>query len=185
MVEPQPPPRQGLRAAGADERDLHRDSHYPPAAKAAWEGSMNLIPYQTRSKSLLVFLRALTGRIGTQPQRNVCGLHRLPYHRHEIVAQGVEVRLVSELGREGFQGLCDVVFAAVEAPIDKSLDAASEWAEKGSDGQRGGHDRELRALPSEGRSEEHTFELQSRQYIVCRLLLEKKQHYRHVTASVH
>src|SRR3712207_7870729 len=29
--------------------------------------------------------------------------------------------------------------------------------------------------PSLGRSEEHTSELQSRQYLVCRLLLEKKQ----------
>src|SRR3712207_7030232 len=28
------------------------------------------------------------------------------------------------------------------------------------------------------RSEEHTSELQSRQYLVCRLLLEKKNHYR-------
>src|SRR3712207_8726404 len=27
----------------------------------------------------------------------------------------------------------------------------------------------------QGRSEEHTFELQSRQYLVCRLLLEKKK----------
>src|SRR5258707_10980908 len=29
--------------------------------------------------------------------------------------------------------------------------------------------------PSQGRSEEHTSELQSRQYLVCRLLLEKKK----------
>src|SRR3712207_7866667 len=29
-----------------------------------------------------------------------------------------------------------------------------------------------------GRSEEHTSELQSRQYLVCRLLLEKKKHAR-------
>src|SRR5258707_10927130 len=29
-----------------------------------------------------------------------------------------------------------------------------------------------------GRSEEHTSELQSRQYLVCRLLLEKKKRYR-------
>src|SRR3712207_8073740 len=29
--------------------------------------------------------------------------------------------------------------------------------------------------PRAGRSEEHTSELQSRQYLVCRLLLEKKQ----------
>src|SRR3712207_7193232 len=28
----------------------------------------------------------------------------------------------------------------------------------------------------QGRSEEHTSELQSRQYLVCRLLLEKKEH---------
>src|SRR3712207_7753622 len=34
-------------------------------------------------------------------------------------------------------------------------------------------------LPRSSRSEEHTSELQSRQYLVCRLLLEKKkkQHY--------
>src|SRR3712207_7091008 len=31
--------------------------------------------------------------------------------------------------------------------------------------------------PSEPRSEEHTSELQSRQYLVCRLLLEKKEVY--------
>src|SRR3712207_7503105 len=38
--------------------------------------------------------------------------------------------------------------------------------------------RELTATvgaPSRNRSEEHTSELQSRQYIVCRLLLEKKK----------
>src|SRR5258707_12076482 len=31
-------------------------------------------------------------------------------------------------------------------------------------------------LPAAVRSEEHTSELQSRQYLVCRLLLEKKKH---------
>src|SRR3712207_8000260 len=31
------------------------------------------------------------------------------------------------------------------------------------------------AMAFEGRSEEHTSELQSRQYLVCRLLLEKKK----------
>src|SRR3712207_7630058 len=30
--------------------------------------------------------------------------------------------------------------------------------------------------PAHARSEEHTSELQSRQYLVCRLLLEKKKH---------
>src|SRR3712207_8447811 len=38
------------------------------------------------------------------------------------------------------------------------------------------------STPSEPsrRSEEHTSELQSRQYLVCRLLLEKKKHMTHV-----
>src|SRR3712207_7046969 len=34
----------------------------------------------------------------------------------------------------------------------------------------------FRVSPVEIRSEEHTSELQSRQYLVCRLLLEKKKH---------
>src|SRR3712207_7803810 len=33
----------------------------------------------------------------------------------------------------------------------------------------------LNAYMTHARSEEHTFELQSRQYLVCRLLLEKKK----------
>src|SRR3712207_7383524 len=46
--------------------------------------------------------------------------------------------------------------------------------------RRGGIDRASfydwkRWVQLEGRSEEHTSELQSRQYLVCRLLLEKKK----------
>src|SRR3712207_6926382 len=36
-------------------------------------------------------------------------------------------------------------------------------------------------LPEPDRSEEHTSELQSRQYLVCRLLLEKKKTHSHTT----
>src|SRR3712207_7756933 len=42
---------------------------------------------------------------------------------------------------------------------------------RGVDGRNDGHDRHAHAP----RSEEHTSELQSRQYLVCRLLLEKKK----------
>src|SRR3712207_8244945 len=45
--------------------------------------------------------------------------------------------------------------------------AVLEWAGRGRYAGHGGH-------PMTGRSEEHTSELQSRQYLVCRLLLEKK-----------
>src|SRR3712207_8755656 len=40
-------------------------------------------------------------------------------------------------------------------------------------------DREHLRRHHVGRSEEHTSELQSRQYLVCRLLLEKKKKYHH------
>src|SRR3712207_6968556 len=39
----------------------------------------------------------------------------------------------------------------------------------------------LREAVAGHRSEEHTSELQSRQYLVCRLLLEKKKKKRHIT----
>src|SRR3712207_8757846 len=44
---------------------------------------------------------------------------------------------------------------------------------RGTDGERG--DRRAPQEGSSRRSEEHTSELQSRQYLVCRLLLEKKK----------
>src|SRR3712207_7068612 len=40
--------------------------------------------------------------------------------------------------------------------------------------QRQLHLAQARGPPRVGRSEEHTSELQSRQYVVCRLLIEKK-----------
>src|SRR3712207_7962440 len=39
------------------------------------------------------------------------------------------------------------------------------------------HGKRARMNPRPWRSEEHTSELQSRQYLVCRLLLEKKKHH--------
>src|SRR2546425_1533185 len=44
-------------------------------------------------------------------------------------------------------------------------------------------DRRVHAEPGELRSEEHTSELQSLAYLVCRLLLEKKKRYRSGTGS--
>src|SRR3712207_7465644 len=49
--------------------------------------------------------------------------------------------------------------------------------------------RPSRSQPFQNRSEEHTSELQSRQYLVCRLLLEKKKDnsnaYTHTTHILH
>src|SRR3712207_7594130 len=55
--------------------------------------------------------------------------------------------------------LADYVRASSEQPDDVAADLLAETA----------------AMADRGRSEEHTSELQSRQYLVCRLLLEKKR----------
>src|SRR3712207_8134640 len=54
------------------------------------------------------------------------------------------------------------------APASSASAALGPWAKTAT----------LTSLPSPlgRRSEEHTSELQSRQYLVCRLLLEKKEH---------
>ena len=57
---------------------------------------------------------AAAGCVGAQPQRGVFGLHGLPHHAHHLVAQPTEVRLVAQLGREGFERLGGVVLAAVK-----------------------------------------------------------------------
>src|SRR3712207_7968144 len=66
------------------------------------------------------------------------------------------VRLLGGLDREIYKDAPDSFLGAVRTECRKDLD------EKLKDG-----------TPS--RSEEHTSELQSRQYLVCRLLLEKKK----------
>src|SRR3712207_8628841 len=58
------------------------------------------------------------------------------------------------------------VAAQVEGQLQPPVGVAEEADVGDADGGRGG------AL----RSEEHTSELQSRQYLVCRLLLEKKKY---------
>src|SRR3712207_7259624 len=48
----------------------------------------------------------------------------------------------------------------------------------------GGAARATSSAPSAPRSEEHTSELQSRQYLVCRLLLEKKKNLHSSSSSI-
>src|SRR3712207_7744168 len=69
---------------------------------------------------------------------------------------GAHERRVDHLALEDLQALLEDRLLAVAADVD---------------------DREgvVVGLDDDGRSEEHTSELQSRQYLVCRLLLEKKK----------
>src|SRR3712207_8603946 len=69
----------------------------------------------------------------------------------------------------GAEGPAGEVAAGAAPPVRRE--------ERQRDGAHQGlYTRGLRA----GRSEEHTSELQSRQYLVCRLLLEKKNKQNHV-----
>src|SRR3712207_8987026 len=64
--------------------------------------------------------------------------------------------------------------------------AVSWWSQRSknvSAARMGSSSADMGADRIDARSEEHTSELQSRQYLVCRLLLEKKkrQHYTDIT----
>ena len=63
-------------------------SHLPYSGNGAMTGG-SVSPRQ------LVCLLALRSCGGEQPQRYVGGLHRFPYHPHQFVIEGFEVRLVS------------------------------------------------------------------------------------------
>src|SRR3712207_8814047 len=62
------------------------------------------------------------------------------------------------------------------AAMGELLEPPGAWIQQGA-----GEAVDAAGLPcrphAEGRSEEHTAELQSRQYLVCRLLLEKKKNF--------
>src|SRR3712207_8595346 len=67
-----------------------------------------------------------------------------------------------------------VVVGVVE--VDVGADAGCRQHHQQSDDQQQGDRAEHEVVAGQGpRSEEHTSELQSRQYLVCRLLLEKKK----------
>src|SRR3712207_7034558 len=68
-----------------------------------------------------------------------------------------------------------------EAAHPRMVAALLGHGQAAATGPRRRHDA-VRGRQRVGRSEEHTSELQSRQYLVCRLLLEKK---RNVIVSTH
>src|SRR3712207_7644757 len=71
------------------------------------------------------------------------------------------------------------VEATADGRLDVRRDVAQGWWRRLSDRRQLGEaldaPRRLAAQELVERSEEHTSELQSRQYLVCRLLLEKKK----------
>src|SRR5438445_7857063 len=85
-----------------------------------------------------------------------------------IVAGGMLGAQMYEVVRVGDQGLIGEI-------IKIEADRATVQVYEETAGIRPGEKVERSGKPLSVRSEEHTSELQSRQYLVCRLLLEKKK----------
>src|SRR5215210_3404969 len=99
-------------------------------------------------------LASLWSGIRPQPQRDVGWLHRAPNDPDEVVAQDVEIRLISKLGREALQRLYRIVLPTVEAAVDKTLDAVPQRVEQGGYSQGGGNHHELGTLAGQSAEEQ-------------------------------
>jgi hypothetical protein len=108
------------------------------SSKVVWRSGL------LRSAGRVILLR---GCVWAQPQRDVRRLHGLPHHPHQFVVQRVEVGLLAQLGREGFEGLRCVVLPAVEASVDEALDAASQRVKERRYQEGGDYDCQLGLRP--------------------------------------
>src|SRR3712207_7891563 len=73
------------------------------------------------------------------------------------------------------QTLFEAIKAGAQGYLVKNVRSRELLEQLRRRGTCGDRERHAGADPAAGRSEEHTSELQSRQYLVCRLLLEKKK----------
>src|SRR5215203_5552613 len=74
----------------------------PCGGRAGRRGDVREIGGYALARRFFATSAILRSRIGAQPQRRMRRLHRLPHHFDQVTAQGVQVCLVPELGREGF-----------------------------------------------------------------------------------
>ena len=73
----------------------------------------------------------------------LCGLI---YDRQQLGGEGIEIELVPQAGGERLDDLCRVVATAVEAAVNRLLDAAAGRLEQGGHGQGGAGDGPARRL---------------------------------------
>src|SRR5690606_40998925 len=96
-----------------------------------------------------------------------------------------EVGRIAELSAEELEALKERIISEYQAvkesePTREVVEQMQELATaaqavKAENERRAAEQAELAAAAEEARSEEHTSELQSRENLVCRLLLEKKK----------
>src|SRR3712207_8271385 len=97
-----------------------------------------------------------------RPPRSTLFPYTTPFRSNRSAVPRVAKR---KMPRAGADRLVDAL--AAEGRADRGVPGAQAF-------RRGDHVRDEREVVR-GRSEEHTSELQSRQYLVCRLLLENKK----------
>jgi hypothetical protein len=85
----------------------------------------------------------------SKPERHRCWLHGLMHHSEQLIGQAVEVDLLAESGAERLDRLGGVVLASVKAPVDRLLDAATQWLEQRRHGQGGAGDGRARPVATE------------------------------------
>src|SRR5258708_29966380 len=88
--------------------------------------------------------RARRSSVSPQPHARVRGLHRVADRADELGADGIEVDLVAQLDAERVERARGVVARAIEAAVDRVLDATAQPLEQGETPKRGRRDRELR-----------------------------------------
>src|SRR5690606_41146544 len=130
---------------------------------------------------LLALLAGGGGRLGDTVDRGGLGSGALLLRfQASGFRLGLTARLLSLLA-SGLLGLALRLLLALLLGLDlgrAALDVGLLLADLDADGLATGHLQGLGGLALQGdlarRSEEHTSELQSREYLVCRLLLDKK-----------
>src|SRR5215210_2187289 len=90
---------------------------------------VNRSPHLSRFSPGLLVLAPTDIACRPQPQRGVGRLHRLPHHPDQFPAQGDEIRLVAQPGRETFERPGRVVPAPVETTVNERLYAAPQRSE--------------------------------------------------------
>src|SRR3712207_8273376 len=143
-----------------------------------------LFPYTTLFRSVLGALAQAGGPwlLGRAIDRDILGRDPAGLFRTMVVLLGVylvgtlatrgQIRQVGAVGQRILASLRDRIFERLlrlplgyfdRRPVGDLMSRVTNDVDT------------LNQLLSQGRSEEHTSELQSRQYLVCRLLLEKKK----------
>src|SRR3712207_7772439 len=104
-----------------------------------------------------------------------CGLTSLTMSGTSGSRRQAELLSMTVTPASAYRGACalDVVAPAEKIAMSRPVGSAVEASSTGISPPA--HGSVLPADRAEARSEEHTSELQSRQYLVCRLLLEKKK----------